>query len=178
MGRLLHLSIFLICVTLCTRMTGAQSTSMPITDYEAMEFESKTLKSENDAMKAQLDAFNRERQDSNAQLEAVRAELEEDMASVPGPDVANVYWWSNPCTTYCAWQILNGGTRTFSKPRGENPTKGEQEANAHTAWLAKSMKLLSITGKCLLLKTKPPMGGTPKRGMTPRCRKPSSTQEQ
>ena len=31
---------------------------------------------------------------------------------------ANVWWIAAPCTSYCDWQIENGGTRTFEQPEG------------------------------------------------------------
>eukprot|EP00435_Cladocopium_sp_Y103_P065576 s1381_g27.t1 len=31
---------------------------------------------------------------------------------------ANVWWIAAPCTSYCDWQIQNGGSRTFTQPEG------------------------------------------------------------
>eukprot|EP00435_Cladocopium_sp_Y103_P016273 s1669_g4.t1 len=31
---------------------------------------------------------------------------------------ANVWWIAAPCTSYCDWQLQNGGTRTFDNPEG------------------------------------------------------------
>ena len=33
-----------------------------------------------------------------------------------GPE--NVFWIASPCTTFCDWQLQNGGTRTFQCPEG------------------------------------------------------------
>lgn len=33
-----------------------------------------------------------------------------------GPE--NVFWIASPCTTFCDWQLQNGGTRTFAQPQG------------------------------------------------------------
>ena len=31
---------------------------------------------------------------------------------------ANVHWLASPCTSYCDWQLSNGGSRTFELPQG------------------------------------------------------------
>ena len=33
-----------------------------------------------------------------------------------GPE--NVFWLASPCTSFCDWQLQNGGSRTFSNPLG------------------------------------------------------------
>ena len=43
-------------------------------------------------------------------------------------DVLNVEWIACPCTTYCDWNLQNGGTRTFQQPMGE-PTEKEAMGN-------------------------------------------------
>jgi hypothetical protein len=43
-------------------------------------------------------------------------------------DQFNVEWIACPCTTYCDWNLQNGGTRTFAQPMGAPTTK---EANGN-----------------------------------------------
>ena len=41
---------------------------------------------------------------------------------------ANVWWIAAPCTSYCDWQLENGGTRTFQAPEGTGQgPHGERE---------------------------------------------------
>ena len=37
---------------------------------------------------------------------AVQKALLEDANSLPGPDVANVWIWENPCTSFCDFNLL------------------------------------------------------------------------
>jgi len=43
-------------------------------------------------------------------------------------DKFNVEWIACPCTTFCDWNLQNGGTRTFSQPLGR-PTPKEDNGN-------------------------------------------------
>ena len=43
-------------------------------------------------------------------------------------DQFNVPWIACPCTTYCDWNLQNGGTRTWDNPEG-HPTAKEQMGN-------------------------------------------------
>ena len=43
-------------------------------------------------------------------------------------DKFNVEWIACPCTTYCDWNLQNGGTRTFAQPLGD-PTPKEALGN-------------------------------------------------
>ena len=52
---------------------------------------------------------------------------------------ANVWWIAAPCTTYCDWQLQNGGTRTFAKPEGTGEGsygQREQDGNALSTFAA------------------------------------------
>jgi hypothetical protein len=47
-------------------------------------------------------------------------------------DEANVWWIAAPCTSYCDWQLQNGGTRTFDQPSGTGAgphAQREQDGN-------------------------------------------------
>ena len=45
----------------------------------------------------------------------VQEKLMQDLQSPAGP---NVGWIASPCTSYCDWQLKNGGTRTWEAPQG------------------------------------------------------------
>ena len=52
---------------------------------------------------------------------------------------ANVWWIAAPCTSFCDWQLENGGTRTFAQPEGtgEGPLgQREQEGNTLSTFSA------------------------------------------
>jgi len=92
----------------------------------------------------------------------VQRQFDVDMASLPGPEVANVWYWSNSCRTYCPWQLRNGGTRTFAQPQGDGTRADETEANELTAWLASSITCLDEHGKAFLFENQSPDGRYPK----------------
>jgi hypothetical protein len=95
-------------------------------------------------------------------LPAVRKELEEEMASLPGPDVPNVYFFQNPCVTFSSWQLLNQGTRTFTNPQGDGSSAAEEAANNLTAWLAKCLLIIHDAGKMAVFENQEPDGRYPK----------------
>ena len=43
-------------------------------------------------------------------------------------DLFNIEWIACPCTSYCDWNLQNGGTRTFANPHGQ-PTDKEAMGN-------------------------------------------------
>ena len=47
---------------------------------------------------------------------AVRSRLLDQARELPGPNVPNVYHLGTPCTSYCDFNLLNGGTRTYDQP--------------------------------------------------------------
>lgn len=62
---------------------------------------------------------------------AVRSRLLDQARELPGPDVPNVYHLGTPCTSYCDFNLLNGGTRTYDQPQGdpERRTQSEVQGN-------------------------------------------------
>lgn len=42
-----------------------------------------------------------------------------------GPE--NVAWLASPCTTFCDWQLQNGGTRSFAEPEGTQQRSQKEE---------------------------------------------------
>ena len=62
----------------------------------------------------------------------LRPEVREEhlLRARQGPE--NVAWVASPCTSYCDWALQNGGTRTFSNPRGAEDgsiTQKERDGN-------------------------------------------------
>lgn len=52
---------------------------------------------------------------------------------------ANVWWIAAPCTSYCDWQLQNGGSRTFEVPEGTGCgplAKREEEGNQLSTFAA------------------------------------------
>ena len=59
-------------------------------------------------------------------------------------NVYNVEWIACPCTTYCDWNLQNGGTRTFDNPAGA-PTSKEEVGNTLSSFGAQLFaKALSL----------------------------------
>ena len=46
-----------------------------------------------------------------------------------GPE--NVGWLASPCTSFCDWQLQNGGTRSFQQPEGTSQ-RNQKEADGNT----------------------------------------------
>jgi len=57
-----------------------------------------------------------------------KAVVQAQMLKEVDSDLFNVEWIACPCTTYCDWNLENGGTRTFQQPMGE-PTEKEAMGN-------------------------------------------------
>lgn len=58
---------------------------------------------------------------------AVRSRLLDQARELPGPNVPNVYHFGTPCTSYCDFNLLNGGTRTYDQPQGDSERRTQSE---------------------------------------------------
>ena len=58
--------------------------------------------------------------------------------------VFNVPWYSMPCTSFCDWNIDNGGTRTWERPEGRAPVKESEALGNDLARLAAEMFAKSL----------------------------------
>ena len=47
-----------------------------------------------------------------------RSEVQQKVRTALEQREANVWWIAAPCTSYCDWQLQNGGSRTFEVPEG------------------------------------------------------------
>ena len=81
---------------------------------------------------------------------------------LPGPTVANVWEFGTPCTSYCDFNKINNGTRTFTEPRGVNPTKTEQEGNHFCDYTCRVCLELYNHDKEFILESSMPSGRYPK----------------
>ena len=86
----------------------------------------------------------------------VAESLKAEAGALPGPDTANVWEFGTPCTSYCDFNKVNGGTRSYEHPEGNNPTATEIDGNfVHSLanWARSSMtptKSSSWSPQCLL----------------------------
>ncbi|CAK9036674.1 unnamed protein product [Durusdinium trenchii] len=82
---------------------------------------------------------------------------------LPGPCAANVWEFGTPCTSYCDFNILNGGTRSFSAPEGgPQPTSSEQEGNYFCSLTCRMCESLYAHDKEFILESSMPSGRYPK----------------
>ena len=82
---------------------------------------------------------------------------------LPGPSAANVWEFGTPCTSYCDFNILNGGTRSFSSPEGgPRPTASEQEGNYFCDLTCRMRESLYHHDKEFILESSMPSGRYPK----------------
>ena len=61
----------------------------------------------------------------------VRSRLMAQARALPGPDSPNLYHFGTVCTSFCDFNLLNGGTRTFERPEGDPSrlTQSEEDGN-------------------------------------------------
>ena len=61
----------------------------------------------------------------------VRSRLLAQARELPGPDSPNLYHFGTVCTSFCDFNLLNGGTRTFERPEGDpnRLTQSEEDGN-------------------------------------------------
>eukprot|EP00438_Fugacium_kawagutii_P022124 Skav232871 [mRNA] locus=scaffold1881:25961:36237:+ [translate_table: standard] len=84
---------------------------------------------------------------------------------------ANVYWIASPCTSYCDWQLQNGGSRTFANPAGTGPgpvgsgplASTEQTGNILSEFSAQAFLTALDTGNFPVAESSAPSGRYPKQ---------------
>ena len=83
---------------------------------------------------------------------------------MPGPDTPNVYHLGTPCTSYCDYALLNGGTRSFEQPAGQPGQETEQElqGNVFAEFTADLCETAYAHGKEFVLESSMPTGRYPK----------------
>ena len=101
----------------------------------------------------------------------VRAKLLDKARVPPDADVPNLWEWGTPCTTYCDYQRLNGGTRTVQpsslKEMAVEPMRFRETSSRSS--LVKCAWSCTAQDGFLALKAAPPPGSTQKFGTCPAC---------
>ena len=95
-------------------------------------------------------------------LPEVRRAFDEEIDSLPGPDTPNLYTFANSCRTFCAWQKLNKGTRTWECPDGDGSNANEVNANEMNDWTADCIVRIDKAGKLFLFENQAADGIYPK----------------
>ena len=87
---------------------------------------------------------------------------------------ANVWWIAAPCTSYCDWQLENGGTRTFAQPEGTGagPHKEkEAKGNLLSTFAAELFEAALDNGSFPICESSAMSGRYPKQWDLPAWRK-------
>ena len=104
----------------------------------------------------------RGRQEHNDVLiNEVRQRLLKEADAPPGPDVANLWVFENPCTSFCDHQTA-GGTRTWDHPEGTGERDIEVEGNIFAEFACACGLALHKRGKGFLLENQPQRNIYPK----------------
>ena len=93
---------------------------------------------------------------------AVVARLRALAKAEPAPDVPNIWQFGSPCTTLCDFQLLHGGTRTFSAPSGDGSRPDEQLGNRFADLSAELCTTLFKHGREFAFESSAPSGRYPK----------------
>jgi len=67
-----------------------------------------------------------------------------------------------PCTTFCDWSLINGGTRTGAQPEGDGSLQRGIEGNIHSELSCELCEVLAEAGKEFLIESTAPSGKYPK----------------
>ena len=95
-----------------------------------------------------------------------------DLASAPlEPQAPNVWQFGAPCTTFCDFQLWNGGTRTFDQPGGTGERPDEQQGNAFAQLAADLCLRLHSAGREFCFESSAASGRYPKIWDLPCVRK-------
>ena len=94
----------------------------------------------------------------------VRRALLDEVKAMPGPDSPNVYEFGTPCTSYCDYALLNGGTRTFQEPQGDpqQRTAVEEDGNLFCEWTCEMCLAAYNNDKEFVVESSMPSGRYPK----------------
>ena len=93
---------------------------------------------------------------------AVADRLRELAKAAPAPDVPNIWQFGSPCTTFCDFQLLNQGTRSFSSPEGDGTRAEELLGNQFADLCAELCESLYTCGREFAFESSAPSGRYPK----------------
>lgn len=94
----------------------------------------------------------------------IRQALLDEARAMPGPDCPNVYEFGVPCTSYCDFALLSGGTRTYQEPRGDpqHMTATEEDGNMFCDWTCEMCLAAHSNDKEFIIENSMPSGRYPK----------------
>ena len=92
----------------------------------------------------------------------VLQDLKQQARALPGPLVANVWYWSNPCRSFCDFHLIGPGPRTFQRPEGDGTRQDEVDGNLYANFLAETCGELDASGKVFLFVQQASSGRYPK----------------
>ena len=93
----------------------------------------------------------------------VAAHYLKETQALPGPNTANVWEFGTPCTSFCDFCLLNGGTRNYSAPEGRDPLTSSERAGNYCCQLTCQMcEQLFLHDKEFILESSMPSGRYPK----------------
>jgi hypothetical protein len=83
-----------------------------------------------------------------------------------------VWWMGFPCSSFCAWNLRNGGTRTTGSPEGsEAGPQWEQDGTAMANFAARLFACAKASGSVVVAENTAPDGRYPKAWDLPAWRK-------
>ena len=91
-----------------------------------------------------------------------------EAGAAPGPDEPNIYQIAPPCTTHCAWNLKNGGTRTFVNPDGDPSCQADVDGNILSDFSAQLADRLHENDREWMIEHPAPDGRYPKIWDRPR----------
>ena len=96
------------------------------------------------------------------------------MDAVVEEDGPNVGWVACPCTSYCDWQLQNGGSRTFDQPAGtgQGPlAEAEELGNTLSRFGARYFEAMLDAATFPVAESSAPSGRYPKQWDLPEWKK-------
>ena len=97
----------------------------------------------------------------------VTQRLRDLAVAAPAPGVPNFWQFGSPCTTYCDFQLLHGGTHTFATPTDYGSRPDEQLGNEFADLSASVCELLFDHGREFAFESSAPSRRYPKIWDTP-----------
>lgn len=91
---------------------------------------------------------------------------QQHLEAVTDPEGPNVGWVACPCTSYCDWQLQNGGSRTFGQPEGtgQGPLAAAEElGNNLSRFGARYFEAMLDAGGFPVAESSAPSGRYPKQ---------------
>ena len=103
----------------------------------------------------------------------VRQRLLDQARELPGPSSPNLYHLGTVCTSFCDFNLLNGGTRTYDRPEGdpERLTPQEEDGNLYCQFTCDLCLEAYLHDKEFVVENTMPTGRYPKLWDQPAIKK-------